>query len=157
MSDPGDLSNLADIVLPPVVPFWPPQPGWWILAAGLLALATIGLMRLARRHRANAYRRAALAELAGIGPATDAERAQRISAVLKRAALVAYPREETAALTGAAWLAFLDRTAGTQAFTTGAARELVPLAFGAAQAGDGIAIARAAAQWVRRHRGGRAC
>ncbi|MEP9375971.1 DUF4381 domain-containing protein [Aquabacter sp. CN5-332] len=157
MSDPADLSNLNDIVLPPAVSYWPPQPGWWILAAGLFAIAVIAVVRLILRYRANAYRRAALAELARIGQATDADSAQRISTILKRAALVAYPREQTAALTGPAWLAFLDRTGGTSAFTQGPARELVPLAFGAASHADGIAIARAAAHWVRRHRGGREC
>ena len=39
MSDPSDLSNLRDIVVPPEVALWPPAPGWWIVAAGCLAAA----------------------------------------------------------------------------------------------------------------------
>ena len=41
MSDPADLSNLRDIVVPPEVALWPPAPGWWILLAGGIAMAAI--------------------------------------------------------------------------------------------------------------------
>src|SRR5690348_12337591 len=103
MSDPSDLSNLRDIVLPPEVALWPPAPGWWIVAAGSVAATAILIAMAVTRHRRNAYRRAALGEL-------DAADARDISAVLKRAALAAWPRGEVASLTGTAWLAFLDRT-----------------------------------------------
>ena len=123
--DPADLSNLHDIVLPVPVSYWPPAPGWWILALAMLAVAVILIVRLVARYRRNAYRRAALRELDAIGPAVDGASAMHISAVLKRTALVAFPREQVAGLTGPAWLAFLDRTGHTEAFGRGdlAARE----------------------------------
>ena len=40
MNDPGDLSNLHDIVAPSAFPFWPLAPGVWILVVALLALPT---------------------------------------------------------------------------------------------------------------------
>lgn len=114
MSDPGDLANLADLVLPPPVPFWPPAAGVWIVsAAALAALAVLG-RRVLRRYRADAYLRAAKAELDALatgevreGPAI----AERVSAVMKRAAIVAYGRERVAALTGAEWSRFIEETA----------------------------------------------
>jgi len=38
MSEENPLVNLKDIHLPPPVSFWPPAPGWWILA--LLMITT---------------------------------------------------------------------------------------------------------------------
>jgi Domain of unknown function (DUF4381) len=143
MSDPASLSNLRDIAMPPDVSLWPPAPGWWILAAGGVAAAAIVVGMAIVRHQRNAYRRAALAEL-------ETVEARDISTVLKRAALVVWPRAEVAPLTGAAWLAFLDRTGRTDAFTSGPGRDLERLAFGGT--GNRDAILAAARDWVRNHR-----
>jgi len=153
MSDPSDLSNLRDIVVPPDVSLWPPALGWWIVGAGLLASAAVLAAMVALRHRRDAYRRAALVELANIEPLSPGEAAQRITAVLKRAALVAYPRTEVAELSGEAWLGFLDRTGHTQAFTRGPAQVLPSLAYGGSgEMLDLPAIVSAARAWVRQHR-----
>lgn len=143
MSDPSDLSNLRDIVVPPEVALWPPAPGWWIVAAGCLAAAAILTAMAVAHRRRNAYRRAALDALGTALP-------QDISAVLKRAAIAAWPRTEVAALTGPAWLAFLDHTGRTDAFTRGPGRDLETLAFGGT--GDAPAVSAAARDWLRRHR-----
>ena len=143
MSDPADLSNLRDIVVPPEVALWPPAPGWWILLAGGIAIATIFAGMIIARYRHNAYRRAALAAL-------DTAEAGDISTILKRAALAAWPRAEVASLTGADWLAFLDRTARSDVFSRGVGRDLEALAFGGT--GDTQAVLAAARNWVRRHR-----
>jgi len=153
MSDPADLSNLRDIVMPTDVPIWPPAPGWWIVGAAVVASAALLVAMVAVRYRRNAYRRAALNELAGVETLSAIVAAQRITAILKRAALVAFPRAEVAGLSGEAWLSFLDRTAGKDTFTAGPARFLPSLAFGDRQgAADLPAIAAAARAWVRDHR-----
>ena len=90
------------------------------------------------RYRRNAYRREALRQLDAVDPGG-------ISTVLKRTALAAWPREQVAALTGAAWLAFLDRTGRTTAFTDGAGRHIETLAFGGAIDGPPADAARAEA------------
>ena len=153
MSDQADLSQLADIVVPAPIPWWPPAPGWWIVAAALLVVATILIHQTVLRYRRNAYRRAALAELIAIGPPVDRAGLAAISAVLKRAALVAYPRVEVASLTGAAWLAFLNRAAGTEVFTKGPAAALGQAALGGS-VDDGVTIRDEAQRWIARHRGG---
>lgn len=149
MDDQADLAHLADIVVPPPSPWWPPAPGWWILAAAfLVAIAILGWMA-ARRYRANAYRREALAALADISPVATS--AAEVSAILKRTALVAYPRTQVASLTGERWLAFLDRTGRTDAFSRGPAAQLAQAAFGAPLR-DGAAALAASRRWVKQHR-----
>ena len=106
MSDPADLSNLRDIVVPPPCRSgrrrraggWSARPA--SVAAGFAVVAAV------RHWQRNAYRREALRAL-------ETADGRDISAILKRAALAAFPREQVASLNGAAWLAFLDRTGGT--------------------------------------------
>ncbi|ODT98766.1 MAG: hypothetical protein ABS83_03775 [Rhodospirillales bacterium SCN 65-16] len=151
-TDPADLTNLRDIVLPQPVSYWPPAPGWWILAALLLAGLALLVARAVVRHRHDAYRRQALRELAALPSPLDAAGAQSLAAILKRTALVAFPRAETARLTGKEWLRFLDQSGKMQAFETGPAARLPEMALGAQVAGDDKAIRAAARDWIRRHR-----
>lgn len=100
-SDPTSFDHLHDIVEPPPVSWWPPAPGWYVV----IAVAAVLLIWLAvhrwRQWRANAYRRAALRELA------NADSAAGISELLRRTALVVAPRTTIAALTGEKWAAWL--------------------------------------------------
>jgi hypothetical protein len=139
MSDPTDLSNLRDIVVPPAVSFWPPAPGWWVIGAACVVVAGLAAAAAVRHWRRNAYRRAALRAL-------ETADASDISAILKRAALAAFPREQVASLSGTAWLAFLDRTGGT-AFANTA---LLALTYGGS--GDRDAVVAQARHWIGRHR-----
>jgi hypothetical protein len=141
MSDPADLSNLRDIVVPPPVSFWPPAPGWWVVGAACLAAASFAIATVIRHRARNAYRREALREL-------ESADARDISAILKRAALAAFPRSEVASLSGPAWLAFLDRTGGTQFATTA----LASLPYGAAGDSDAVEAVKAEARrWLLSH------
>jgi len=63
----GDaLAGLQEIPLPPPVSYVPQTIGWAIVGALLVAALIYMSWRMFRRYRANAYRRAALAELAVI-------------------------------------------------------------------------------------------
>jgi Domain of unknown function (DUF4381) len=114
--DPGSLSNLHDLALPPPIPFWPPASGIFILAAGLLAVAAIAAWYAVSRYRANAYRRAALAEIDAIetslqrGATVSGDLSAAVFAILKRATLAAFPRDQTASLSGTAFVSFLARS-----------------------------------------------
>ena len=139
MSDPADLSNLRDIVVPPAVSFWPPAPGWWMVGAACVVAAGFAVAAAVRHWQRNAYRREALRAL-------DTADSRDISAILKRAALAAFPREQVASLNGAAWLAFLDRTGGT-AFASTA---LLALTYGGN--GDSGPVVAQARHWIEWHR-----
>lgn len=151
MDDRADLSHLADVVQPAPVPWWPPAPGWWIIGAAFLISLLILSLAALLRYRRNAYRRAALAELSALSPATDPESAAKISAILKRVALVSYPRTDVARLSGSAWLAFLDGAGATHDFTESPAAQLVTAPY-SGQLREGDRVLAVAQDWVRNHR-----
>ena len=123
----------------------PQTPGWIVLGI-VVAILLFLLLRLAvRRHRAEAYRRAALRELAQVG-----EDPAAIANVLRRTALAAYPRAEVAGLSGPDWLAFLDRTFPATGFADGKG-EVFAVAPFQTQPSDPVA-AKLARDWVRGHR-----
>lgn len=96
-----DLSNLHDLALPPEVPWWPPAPGWLVMASIALAAACYYAFRGYAAWKGNAYRRAALRSL---GEASDA---RAIAEILRRSALAISPREQVAGLHGEDWAAWL--------------------------------------------------
>ena len=158
MNPQDPLAALHPLREPLPIGWWPPAPGWWLLAglaiAALLLLAWYAL----RRYRASAYRRRALARLAGLAAEYRQQAdAQRLladtNALLKSTALVAYPRREVAACSGPEWLAFLNSSLGQEdqfpgEFVSGAYRKRCPDI-------DADQILRAASSWIRRHEAAR--
>ena len=112
-SDPASLQNLNDIVLPPGIGWWPLAPGWYTLAVILLAVLAWFSYRSLQRWLRNRYRREALQNLALLeqglqDPEQRNASLRQLPALLKRAALSAYPRSEVASLSGKAWHDFLN-------------------------------------------------
>jgi Domain of unknown function (DUF4381) len=141
------LDNLHDFYQPQP-PSWRPQTiGWYVV----FAIATLLLLWLAlhliRRWRQNRYRREALTELARI-------EAAQFSALLKRTALSAWPREEVASLSGPAWLRFLDSSVQEPLFATAPADRLEEIAFSAKKFSteDESALRTAAGAWITQHK-----
>jgi len=129
VNDAGSLQNLNDIVVPGPVGWWPPAPGWYVVGGiALIALLVLAL-RWWRRWQGNRYRRQAMTELALIRGQASGESLRQLPALLKRAALSAWPREEVAALTGLAWHRFLDKSADMEGFCSGAGDTLDRLAY----------------------------
>ncbi len=150
-----DLSQLRDIHLPPPVSWWPPAPGWWALTALLLLALGLGLWLLRRRRR-NRWRRRALAELTQLRTADDALLLRGLSVLLRRVAISRFPQAEVAALTGEAWLEFLDLTLGDDdsAFRSGAGRVLIVGPYAAAAEVDAPALLALCERWLRKVPGG---
>ncbi len=145
----GDpLAGLRDIQLPPPVGFWPPAPGWWIAALLLIALLIIAALWWRRRYRRNAYRRAALAELRQLDAGANAT---AINVLLKRTARAA-GFGDAAALSGEAWLQFLERTRGRGPALFGARERELLLALYSPEPPDATPLRRIARRWIRSHR-----
>lgn len=127
-ADPQQALQLRDIHLPPAPPFWPPAPGWWIVAAVLLALLAWGAHAAWRQLRLRRQRRRLMDVLARLESGLVSERSPEglanISVLLRRLALMRFPRASVATLTGTAWLRFLDESGGKGRFADGPGRVL---------------------------------
>ena len=105
-----DLSGLKDIHLPPMPPAFPPDEKVWIWAAGIIALTFF--IRFALKHRrrltAKAYTFAEIDRIAKQG--TPGDKITALLGLLRRMALMKFPKERVAALHGTQWSAFLKDT-----------------------------------------------
>jgi Ca-activated chloride channel family protein len=148
------VAGLTDIPLPAPISLWPQTWPLRIVVAVVVAGALLGIVRLIRSWHRNRYRRAALAELAGIegglGAAAPADTSVALAALVRRTALAAFPRDQVASLAGPAWLSFLDRTANTKDFSEGAGRSLEIRAYRPAPEDAGSLIG-AVRHWIKAH------
>jgi len=118
------LAQLADIHLPEPVSFWPPAPGWWVLAALVLALAAYLAAKyyqyykkrktcdFALRELDQAYQHYAQRENGAEDHQSDQEQGKlefvnQFNAVLRRVALWHFPQSNVASLGGQAWVDFI--------------------------------------------------
>ena len=126
-----------------------PAPGWW--AAGGVALIVGALIFWwGRRVRGEHWRKAALAELARVHIIDPAHRVAHLSVVVRRVAITRFPRERVAALTGDAWLAFLDETLGEEArFRSAAGRVLLTAPYACGYPDDVTELVSLCERWVR--------
>lgn len=117
------LDQLEPLITPAPVAWWPPAPGWWVVAA-LIPIALWGLW-LTRQHwqprrkpkevtevPLDPLRQAALEELARLARPYDRAPAgpwlQALNGLLKRVSRARWPDSHSHTLSGRAWLAFLD-------------------------------------------------
>lgn len=148
--------DFVEIVVPPPVSYTPQTVGWWVLGAALLAALIWRTVWAVRNYRKNAYRRFALAELAGLKGMLQQQRGEalaRLPALLKRCALAAFPRRQVASLSGEQWWAFLDRTA-PGVFSDEVKQSLYRLVVEGAAAvpsEEDTELVGAVELWIRRH------
>ena len=146
-SDP--LVALKPLHDPAPISWWPPAPGWWL---ALLLVITVGFL-LYWLWKKGAPQRAALNELKvlEINQQTPAMKAAELNKLLKRYALVSLPGAGAEALSGEAWLAFLDQHGGKAKFSNKTGQALLTLPYG-----DDLAFPDElfvmARQWIKANR-----
>lgn len=144
---PDMIAQLVPPPEPPTISLWPATPLAKGLCALLLLLLLFFIWRQIQSYRANRYRRAALAELQ-----QSAGNATQIAEILRRTALVAYPREKVAALTGEDWLQFLNQHYPGTAFAGEVGHALLQSPYQKNATAQSSALGKAAQDWIRQHR-----
>ncbi|MEH6471725.1 MAG: DUF4381 domain-containing protein [Halopseudomonas sp.] len=159
---PVSLEQLRDLQLPDPIGFWPPAPGWWLLAVLSLALLCWLGLTAYRYIRRNRYRKQALRELARLSAnaqqLTPLQWLQQLNQLLRRTALAAYPPELVAQLSGDDWTNFLYRSSQLEGFrqATGASLANGPYQPLLPNQGsvDTESLQQLARQWIRQHKQG---
>lgn len=149
---PELLQLMHDIVLAEPVPWTPQTVGWAVGGAWLLVIGVLVAWHGLKAWRRNRYRREALAMLNSIAAESTpnpAVVAQRVATLLKRTALVAFPRTEIAGLYGDEWAAFLRRSARNDPLVERAAIELAGAAY--RPDADGRRLIEPARRWIEVH------
>jgi len=122
--------ELRDIHLPDAVGWWPPAPGWWLVAL-LLPLLVWFIRYLYRRLTRKSAIKQAQIMLKNLRRQSNDSRQTltEISAWLRRVALSTGDRATVAALRGDAWLAYLDKKLPDAPFSQGVGRCLADVHF----------------------------
>jgi hypothetical protein len=149
------LDQLRDIHTAAVPSFWPPAPGWWLLAAVALLLL-FQLLRVLAKHWVARKRRARLmAALKHIqdsyDPATQPnEYLSQLNRLFRVVALKAFPGTASTRLQGPAWVGFLRSLLPEgQGSENLSALETGP--YEPAPAFDAEGLSALAREWVKRY------
>ncbi len=148
------LSALRPIHAPPSVSWWPPAPGWWLLAFLLLGL----IVFLVWLYLAGRVMRQALRELSMLENRrglSDREFAVGISLILRRYVIACFGYKDAVALAGVKWLRFLQEHAPAGVdFLNGPARVLGGDIYSEGCSVDREGLVSAARIWIRKNRCG---
>lgn len=124
--NPTPGPELRDIHVPPPPSWWPPAPGWWIVAFIVLALLGVAAVYLYKKIQRRRRRVALMQEFdRAVGAANQdpIALAGSLSTFLRRLAL--RNSNAPAALSGDAWLRYLDAQSESDEFTRGIGRVLI--------------------------------
>ena len=148
------LAALRDVhtVAPPE--FWPPAPGWWLLALIALSLLLFLGVKIKRRLRLSKQRHEVLSLLdqAAVNYSDQPiALATNISKVLRRVAIRQFPVKDVASLNGNDWLRFLDQTGGNGQFRSGPGAVIATAPYGRADDYDQQRLLKLARSWVRKN------
>lgn len=147
------LTQLKDIHLPPDIGWWPLALGWYVLLfLSMLILGGFTRWWLKKRRNAIAKKQAlALLDLyiAQYESTQDVQWAcAQVTELLKRVALVYYPREQVAGLYGDEWLNFLTKTSKAIDFAP-VKTMLIDLPFKPSEAQDIKPLMICAQKWIQ--------
>jgi len=147
---------LRDIHLPETIGWWPPAIGWWLLLIliPLLGFILFWLYKRITRQTAVKNAKKILTAIRSDKETNKSQKLQQLSTLLRRVAISVSPREQCAALTGQAWLQYLDRSVKGAPFAEGVGRCLADSHFRPSGADDVDinALIKLCEQWLKAQR-----
>ena len=154
---PNPLDQLRDIHLPEPISWWPPAPGWWLLALVACALLAWLIRFIYRRYKAKHYRRQALAqlkELKELQAGSDSQDQLRaLFVLLKQTANCAYPNRQPSSMAIDPFVEFLRFSCNQSVFSqpTGELQTLLYAKQTSEQSHDIEALFEDARIWIKAH------
>lgn len=109
------LAQLKDISLPPAIGWWPLAPSWYVVIFLVLSVTVVVSYLLYKRHLNSLAKKKALLLLKVYQQNYERDHnaqlaSSHISELLKRVALVYFPRTKVASIYGDAWVDFLNQS-----------------------------------------------
>lgn len=104
----ASLDNLHDIIVPEAVGFFPPAPGWYIVALLFLALLFHFSVQRYKQYKKSQYKREALKELLTYKQRSKEDVIALLS-LAKRVGLAAFERSIIAKLSDDSWWDFMEQ------------------------------------------------
>jgi len=153
--NPDLLSQLRDIHAAAPVPWWPPAPGWWVLALLLLVLLGWVSRRVLARYRVHQRRRQMLGWIDHLNVSIDPQRDPQaylstLNRIFKLVALRAFPDQHCAVMNGQDWVGFLvEKMEKSQSAASLGALALGP--YDPAPRFDPDQLSELARYWIRQH------
>ena len=153
--NPDLLAQLRDIHAAPAAAWWPPAPGWWILALCLLVALVWLASRMLTALRVRRRRRNMLTWVdrldANVDPNADPHvYLSTLNRIFKLVALRAFPGEHCAAMAGPQWVDFLHGRM-KQECSFESLRVLASGPYDPAPQFDPAVISGLARQWISRY------
>lgn len=147
--------QIKDIHLPLSPEMWPPAPGWWLLAVIVLFFLFWIISRLRRLWRRKQLQKEILASLNELQREYSDEQIPHflaeVSILLRRVALMKFPRRQVAALTGKDWLSFLDQHGGDGQYSNGVGSVLAAGPYSRRSEVDKDALLLLTRKWIKRN------
>lgn len=136
--------------MPDPLSWWPPAPGWWLVLILMLVIA-LTLRWWLSRPRPVKYWTEAQKQLKRIEQSSDDHllQLQQVSSLLRRMAILRFGREQTASLTGTAWLELLDSAWPRDDFSHGAGVLLEDAPYRIQSESDNNELLRITAEWLQ--------
>ena len=157
MAEVDALAQLKDIHLPSTVGFWPLAPGWYVVIALVFALLAFIIGWSYKRYlNARAKKHALILLQIYIKEYEKDCNSQlmsaRISELLKRVALVYFPRNQVASIHGLEWINFLNTTSRGYDFSH-VKSELLDSPFRLNEQVDLYPLIDLTRRWIKQRRG----
>ena len=151
------LAQLRDIHLPNPIGWWPLAPGLYLLALVLFLVLAALVVFIRKSYLNGSHRREALRLLKSFQNqnqvVSDSQHATAfISELLRRVALVYFPREQVASLQGNSWIKFLNDTSKGLDFNF-VQKELIDSPYQAKNNSDLQLLFKLAHSWIKQRRG----